>query len=74
MYNEVSCFFMESSKYRAYSGDFGMTRREAAMANFMKGYNCSQSIVLAFADMLDIDEKSLLKMSSSFGGGMGRLR
>ena len=65
---------MESSKYRGYSGDFGMTRREAAMANFMKGYNCSQSIVLAFADMLDIDEKSLLKMSSSFGGGMGRLR
>ena len=51
-----------------------MTRREMAMANFMKGYNCSQSIVLAFADMLDIDEKSLLKMSSSFGGGMGRLR
>lgn len=65
---------MESSKYRVYLGDFGMTRREAAMANFMKGYNCSQSIVLAFADMLDIDEKSLLKMSSSFGGGMGRLR
>ena len=65
---------MKSSKYRVYSGDFGMTRREAAMANFMKGYNCSQSIVLAFADLLDIDEKSLLKMSSSFGGGMGRLR
>ena len=65
---------MESSKYRGYSGGFGMTRREAAMANFMKGYNCSQSIVLAFADLLDIDEKSLLKMSSSFGGGMGRLR
>ena len=51
-----------------------MTRREMAMANFMKGYNCSQSIVLAFSDMLDIDEKSLLKMASSFGGGMGRLR
>ena len=51
-----------------------MTRREAAMANFMKGYNCSQSIVLAFSDMLDIDEKTLSKMASSFGGGMGRLR
>lgn len=51
-----------------------MTRREMAMANFMKGYNCSQSIVLAFSDMLDIDEKSLLKIASSFGGGMGRLR
>lgn len=51
-----------------------MTRREMAMDNFMKGYNCSQSIVLAFADMLPIDEKTLSKMSSSFGGGMGRLR
>ncbi len=51
-----------------------MTRREAAMANFMKGYNCSQSVVLAFADMIDIDEVALSKLSSSFGGGMGRLR
>ena len=51
-----------------------MTRREAAMANFKKGYNCSQSIVLAFADLLPADEKMLMKMASSFGGGMGRLR
>ncbi len=51
-----------------------MTRREAAMDNFMKGYNCSQSIVLAFADMLPVDENTLSKMASSFGGGMGRLR
>lgn len=51
-----------------------MTRREAAMANFREGYNCSQSIVLAFADMLPIDKEMLSKMASSFGGGMGRLR
>ncbi len=51
-----------------------MTRRETAIANFMKGYNCSQSIVLAFADLVQIDESKLLKMASSFGGGMGRLR
>ncbi len=51
-----------------------MTRREAAMDNFMKGYNCSQSIVLAFADMLPVDEAVLSRLSSSFGGGMGRLR
>ena len=51
-----------------------MTRREMAMANFMKGYNCSQSVVLAFADMLPVNESDLLKMASSFGGGMGRLR
>lgn len=51
-----------------------MTRRELAMENFMKGYNCSQSIVLAFSDMLKIDETTLSRLSSSFGGGMGRLR
>jgi C_GCAxxG_C_C family probable redox protein len=51
-----------------------MTRREKAMANFKNGYNCSQSIVLAFADQTDVDEETLLKMASSFGGGMGRLR
>lgn len=51
-----------------------MTRREIAMANFKNGYNCSQAITLAFADLLPIDETTLLKMASSFGGGMGRLR
>lgn len=51
-----------------------MTRREAAMENFKKGYNCSQAIVLAFADMLPVDRVLLLRLASSFGGGMGRLR
>ncbi len=44
------------------------------MANFLKGYNCSQSIVLAFEDMLPVDEQLISKLASSFGGGMGRLR
>lgn len=52
-----------------------MTRREKAEALFMEGYNCSQAVVLAFTDMLPgIDEKSLARLASSFGGGMGRLR
>ena len=51
-----------------------MTRREMAMANFYEGYNCSQSIVLAFADLIPIEKATLLRMASSFGGGMGRLR
>ncbi len=51
-----------------------MTRREAAIENFMKGYNCSQAVTLAFADLVDMDEKTLSKLASSFGGGMGRLR
>lgn len=45
-----------------------------AMELFRQGYNCAQSVVLAFADQIDIDPKVLASMSSSFGGGMGRLR
>ena len=44
------------------------------MENFKKGYNCSQSIVLTFADILPLDSDALSRMASSFGGGMGRLR
>ena len=51
-----------------------MTRREAAIANFKKGYNCSQSIILAFEDLIPVDKTLLSRMASSFGGGMGRLR
>ncbi len=54
--------------------EIDMTRREAAMDYFRKGYNCSQSIVLAFEDMLPVDKNQLMKLTSSFGGGMGRLR
>lgn len=49
-------------------------RGRAAMENFLAGYNCTQAVALAFADLLDIDKSMLLRMSSSFGGGMGRLR
>lgn len=45
-----------------------------AFSLFKDGYNCSQAILLAFSDEFDIDADTLLKLSSSFGGGMGRLR
>ena len=41
---------------------------------FKKGYNCAQSVFLTYAKDFGIDETMALKMSSSFGGGMGRLR
>ncbi len=50
------------------------SRKEIAMKNFEKGYNCAQAVVLAFEDMLSIDKNTLAMLSSSFGGGMGRLR
>ena len=51
-----------------------MSRKEKAMQLFSEGYNCSQAVILAFSDLLGIDEKALARLSSSFGGGMGRLR
>ncbi len=51
-----------------------MTRKERAMDYFTRGYNCAQSVVLAYADELDLDETTLAKLSSSFGGGVGRMR
>lgn len=50
------------------------SRRERAEENFLAGYNCTQAVTLAFEDMVDIDRKTLICLSSSFGGGMGRLR
>lgn len=41
---------------------------------FKSGYNCAQSVFLAYAQNYGIDKETALKLSSSFGGGMGRLR
>lgn len=49
-------------------------RGRAAMELFLSGYNCTQAVVLAYEDLIGMDRGTLLRMSSSFGGGMGRLR
>ena len=41
---------------------------------FLEGFNCSQAVVLAFSDLISLPKDALLCASSSFGGGMGRLR
>ncbi|WP_297418261.1 C-GCAxxG-C-C family protein [Clostridium sp.] len=48
--------------------------RKRAMELFKQGYNCSQSVFGAFCEECGIDFETALKLSSSFGGGMGRLR
>ena len=51
-----------------------MDRSDQAASLFREGYNCAQAVLLAFADVLSIDKKTAAMLSSSFGGGMGRLR
>ena len=50
------------------------TREEKAIKAFKEGYNCAQSIMVAYADLMEVDEKTAVRMASSFGGGMGRMR
>ena len=49
-------------------------RVQKAVELFKKGYNCSQSVCAAFADMYGYTEEQALRMSASFGGGIGRMR
>ena len=49
-------------------------RVEQAVDNFMQGYGCCQSVVAAFADLYDLDDKMAKRISAGFGGGVGRLR
>lgn len=49
-------------------------RGQRAQAYFTEGYNCSQAVAMAYADLIGMDETMLARAMSSFGGGMGRMR
>jgi C_GCAxxG_C_C family probable redox protein len=44
---------------------------EKAIQYHSGNYNCAQAMTLAFKDELGLDEPTLLRLASSFGGGMG---
>lgn len=47
---------------------------DRAFKLFAEGRNCAQAVFAAFADVTGFDEETALMLSSSFGGGMGRMR
>ena len=49
-------------------------RAQRAMELFHDGFNCSQSVFAACADIYGVDQSLALRMSASFGGGIGRMR
>ena len=51
-----------------------MDRCKYAAELFVGGCNCSQAVFAAFADVMNMDRDTALRLSSSFGGGMGRMR
>ncbi len=50
-------------------------RAQRAVELFKQGFNCSQAVFASCADLYGItDEQLALRLSASFGGGMGRMR
>lgn len=55
--------------------DFDIDDRvKQAVLNFESGFNCSQSVFLAYSDVFELELDMARKMSVSFGGGVGRMR
>ena len=50
------------------------TNEQIAREHFTSGYNCAQSVFLTYAEKYGFDKDTALILSSSFGGGMGRMR
>lgn len=51
------------------------TRAQRAVDLFKEGYNYSQAVFASCADIYGIEDQDLaLRLSASFGGGMGRMR
>lgn len=50
------------------------TREENAIDSFRGGLNCSQAVLTAYSDDLNLDNNLALSISCGFGGGMGRLQ
>lgn len=55
--------------------DFNIEDRvKLATDLFAEGYNCSQSVFLAYCDLFDLELDLSKRLSVSFGGGVGRMR
>jgi C_GCAxxG_C_C family probable redox protein len=50
------------------------SKDELAVESFRSGLNCSQSVVMAYAEEMNFDRNLALSISCGFGGGMGRLQ
>ena len=50
------------------------SRRERAVACFEAGCSCAEAVAMAFSDLLPVDEKTVLRLASPFGGGLARQR
>lgn len=50
------------------------SRVDLAVEKFKNGYNCSQSVVCTYCDLLGMDEETAFAMSEAFGSGIARMQ
>lgn len=48
--------------------------QEKALTLFNSGFNCSQAVLSAYSDSLNLDNNIALSVTCGFGAGMGRLQ
>lgn len=51
-----------------------MTKGEKAKELFMEGLNCAQAVAAAFSDEMGMDSDLVIKLTTGFGAGIGRMR
>lgn len=51
-----------------------MTHSEQAKQLFLDGCNCAQAVLCAFEDMTGLERDAAMRLASSFGGGIARMR
>jgi len=49
-------------------------RAKLGINAFRQGYNCSQSVLVAFEDIVSLNKEQLLSIGASLGGGFARTR
>ena len=49
-------------------------RAEQAVTYFKSGYNCAQSVYMAYADLFDMEPKTAAIIAAPLGAGIGRMR
>lgn len=50
------------------------SRVALAVGYFKNGYNCSQAVAMSFSDVYQVPLPLMSRLSTSFGGGIGRMR
>jgi C_GCAxxG_C_C family probable redox protein len=50
-----------------------MSKAEQAVAEFLSGFNCAESIVATYAQANGLDKGTALKLACGLGAGMGRM-